>query len=998
MNLFDAARIAKSKIDADDILKTGRICGLLGSAKPLFMAVLSENFKNTLVVTSTTEEAEKIFDDIRYFLDGSAAELYLLETQEAAGRIPALRTLSSDKKTVVIASLNAALKETYSPEGLKQASITIREKMGHKIDELAQRFFDAGFIRQTMVEASGEMAVRGGIVDIFPLEGNPLRIEFDGDTISSIRNFEALTQRSTQRIKEFEILPAGEKGISNAFDYCIGEDCAIFADEPDTFNEKQAKVKKKISLSFYALGAKEKCVRVESMVPENYALRSEKFIADIQGTKNKVFIVTNQDERINELLQELPPKKDAISVVRGQISGGFILPDIALTVYSDKEIYGEKYFQRKFKVPKEETPSQNLYIDYEEGDFVVHKDHGIGIYQGIEAHTFEGITSDYLFIQYLGNDKLYVPVHQMHKVLKYRSAGEYTPKLNTLGGSDWQIARKKAKASAKKLTEDLLEIYNARNSRIGFSYPVDNVWQKEFESAFPYDETPDQTESVKAVKMDMESERPMDRLLCGDVGFGKTEVALRAAFKAVCSGKQVALLVPTTVLAEQHFLTFSSRFAPFPFKVDMLSRFRNLLEQKSTVKDIEAGVTDVVIGTHRLLSKDIKFKDLGLLIIDEEHKFGVSHKERLKNLKRSLDCLSMSATPIPRTLYMSLSDIWNISMIETPPPGRSSIATYVLPWDKKTLGEAVMSEIDRGGQVFYVHNRVDSIFSEAEKLKRILPGLRIAVAHGQMRGQELERIMIDFVEKKYDVLVCTSIIESGLDIPNVNTIIIDNPSRFGLSTLYQLRGRVGRSNIKAYCYLLYSDSSQLSGTALERLSAIRSFTDLGSGYKIAMRDLEIRGAGEVLGARQSGHMASVGFDIYCEMLKDAGERARGIKVHKEKEIKIDLPLDAYIPAQYVSDEGERISFYKRMNLARSGEEVADIKEEMADRFGKIPQQALDLFKLIDVRIKASENGIRSIIAKKGFLVIDRWDSKQSYDISSISGKELFLIVEKHLKS
>jgi transcription-repair coupling factor (superfamily II helicase) len=352
-----------------------------------------------------------------------------------------------------------------------------------------------------------------------------------------------------------------------------------------------------------------------------------------------------------------------------------------------------------------------------------------------------------------------------------------------------------------------------------------------------------------------------------------------------------------------------------------------------------------VIGTHRLLSKDIKFKDLGLLIIDEEHKFGVSHKERLKNLKRSLDCLSMSATPIPRTLYMALSDIWNISTIETPPPGRSSIATHVLPWDKKTLKDAVMSEIDRGGQVFYVHNRVDSIFSEAEKLKKILPGLKIAVAHGQMNGKELERVMIDFIERKYDILVSTSIIESGLDIPNVNTIIIDNPSRFGLSTLYQLRGRVGRSNIKAYCYLLYPDSSQLSGAALERLSAIKSFTELGSGYKIAMRDLEIRGAGEVLGARQSGHMAGVGFDIYCEMLKDATDRARGIKVHKEKEIKFDIPVDAYIPAQYVSDESERIAFYKRMNLVRSIDAMEDIKEEMADRFGKLPRQALNLFEV-----------------------------------------------------
>ncbi|MEK7376551.1 MAG: CarD family transcriptional regulator, partial [Candidatus Margulisiibacteriota bacterium] len=443
--------------DADEIFKNGRICGLFGSAKALFMAVLSEKFKNTLIVTSTTEEAEKIFDDIRYFLDGSAAELFLLETHEASGRIPALRALSSDKKAVIIASLNAALKETYSPEGLRQASIRVQEKNTHRIDELARRFFGAGFLRQTMVEAPGEIAVRGGIVDIFPLSGKPLRVEFDGDAIASIRNFDPLTQRSTQRIKESEILPAEEKGSSNAFEYCKGENCAVFADDQVCSVEayclpgRQAGNTPLHAINFYTLGSKEKCVRVEAMIPENYALRSEKFFSDIRETKNKVFVVTNQDERISELLQELPPKKDPISVVRGQISGGFILPDLGLAVYSDKEIYGEKYFQRKFKAPKEETPSKDLYVDYKEGDFVVHKDHGIGIYKGVEPQTFGGVTSDYLFIQYLGQDKLYVPVRQMHKVLKYRSAGEYIPKLNTLGGADWQVARKKAKASAKKL-------------------------------------------------------------------------------------------------------------------------------------------------------------------------------------------------------------------------------------------------------------------------------------------------------------------------------------------------------------------------------------------------------------------------------------------------------------------------------------------------------------------------------------------------------------------
>ena len=994
-DLFEASRLIKSRIDPAQVLEAGQVSGLFAGAKAVFMAVMAESFSNTLILAPNGHEAERLFGDLKYFLDEKDKDLFLLDAKEADLRLPALKALSGKKQTVIVSSMGAAEQKTFSPGQLSLSGIPIKDGAPCKMEDLVSNLVRSGFVRQAMAEAPGELAVRGGIVDLFTICQEPVRVEFDGDRIASLRQFDPLTQRSTKKIKEIEVLPAREAGDSTILEYFSKED-AVLVDEPEAFKKEDLKLIKSRTLFFRALPQEEGGFRMESTTPQNYALRSGEFICDIQKHEGMVFIVTGQDERLADLLSESGVQNPNVKLVRGQLSQGFIIPDLDLAVYTDREIFGEKFVQRRFKAPKGEIPLRALSVDLKEGDFVVHKDHGIGLYKGIVSQTFNGRTCDYLFIQYRGQDKLYVPVNKMHKVLAYRAAGDHAPDLNTLGGHEWQTAKKKAKASAKKLTEDLLELYSFRNSRTGFSYPPDNVWQHEFESAFAFDETPDQAVSIKAVKKDMEAVKPMDRLLCGDVGFGKTEVALRAAFKAVCSGKQAALLVPTTVLAEQHYQTFKSRFAPFPFKVELLSRFRTKEQQRSTVSGLESGIVDVVIGTHRLLSKDVKFKDLGLLIVDEEHKFGVSHKEKLKAMKKGIDCLSMSATPIPRTLYIALSDFWNISVIETPPPGRSSINTSLMPWGQKAIREAVIREMDRGGQVFYIHNRVDSIRSEAERLKKAVPEARVAVAHGQMKGHELEKIMLDFIEKKYEVLVSTAIVESGIDIPSVNTILINDPSKFGLSTLYQLRGRAGRSDVKAYCYLLYSDPSRLSGPALERLSAIKSFTELGSGYKIAMRDLEIRGAGEVLGARQSGHIASVGFDLFCELLKEAADRARGLRPHKDREVKIELPVDAYLPGAYVEDENERISYYRRLNLASSKEQTKEIREELIDRFGKAPLQALNLFELVELRIEAQKKEVRSITYKNGSLVIERAGSKDLFRAENVCEVEIVRLAGERL--
>ncbi|HHY91958.1 MAG TPA: transcription-repair coupling factor, partial [Firmicutes bacterium] len=603
------------------------------------------------------------------------------------------------------------------------------------------------------------------------------------------------------------------------------------------------------------------------------------------------------------------------------------------------------------RAPLEEAAVPS-FTDLKVGDLVVHVVHGIGRYQGVKTLESAGSTRDYLVLEYAGNDRLYVPTDQVHLLQKYIGPEGESPRLSKLGGNEWQRAKSRAKRSVEEMAQELLSLYARRKAAPGYAFGPDTVWQKEFEEAFPYQETPDQLKAVEEVKQDMESPHPMDRLLCGDVGYGKTEVAIRAAFKAVMEGKQVAVLVPTTILAQQHYNTFRQRLARYPVQVEMLSRFRSAAEQREILKRLRRGAIDIVIGTHRLVSKDVHFADLGLVIIDEEQRFGVKQKERLKELKATVDVLTLTATPIPRTLHLSMVGLRDMSLIQTPPEDRYPVQTYVVEYSESLVRDAIARELARGGQVFYLYNRVEGIEAEARRVKELVPQARVGVAHGQLSETRLARVVLSFLEREYDVLVCTSIIENGLDMPNVNTLIVRDADRLGLAQLYQLRGRVGRSNRVAYAYFTYEPQKLLSTIAEKRLQALREFTELGSGFKLALRDLEIRGAGNILGAEQHGHIAAVGFEMYCSLLEEAVRELKGEKRPLEVEPQVDLKVDAYLPESYVTSARDKMELYKAIAACRAEEDVDEVAADLIDRFGDPPEQVVTLLEVARLRALA----------------------------------------------
>ena len=713
-------------------------------------------------------------------------------------------------------------------------------------------------------------------------------------------------------------------------------------------------------------------IQVESTPMDSFGGQIENAVDQVKtwlGHNLCVVIATAQDKRMLEILSEYEVPaiqlEDALAITPGAyvahapLRSGYKFNDASLMVITDSEIFGATRMHRLRKPSHEGVPISSV-LDLKEGDYVVHINHGIGYYCGIHKLATQGVEREYLLLEYAGNDKLYVPSDQIDRVQKYIGGEGNPPTVHRLGGSEWLRTTSKVKKAVQEMAKELVELYAWRQALGGHSYGPDTPWQQEMESAFPFNETRDQLIAINDVKRDLEEHKPMDRLICGDVGYGKTEVAIRAAFKVVSDGKQVAVLAPTTVLSQQHFNTFSERLAAFPIEVDTLSRFRNKKEQHATTEGLKFGTVDIVIGTHRLLSKDVEFKDLGLLIIDEEHRFGVRHKERLKQLRKTVDVLTMTATPIPRTLHMSLSGIRDMSIINDPPEGRMPIRTFVREAEADTVRNAIMAELDRGGQVFFVHNKVENIGHVADQVQKLVPYARIDVAHGQMPESELERAMLDFYEHKYDVLVCTTIIESGLDVPNANTIIINEADKLGLAQLYQLRGRVGRSDRQAYAYLIYKPDKVLSEIAEKRLSAIREFTDLGSGYRIAMRDLEIRGAGNLLGAEQSGQMAAIGFDLYCQLLSKAVSELKGEEVEDIELPKVDLPVDAFIPQGYMPTEAHRILFYKKMAAVKSVSDVQAVQDELEDRFGDPPRAVWNMLAIIRLRLRCHELGIASI--------------------------------------
>ncbi|MDQ2730302.1 MAG: transcription-repair coupling factor [Armatimonadota bacterium] len=652
----------------------------------------------------------------------------------------------------------------------------------------------------------------------------------------------------------------------------------------------------------------------------------------------------------------------------GGLSAGFFMPAAHLVVLSDAEIFGGVKIRRSGRTSREAAPLLSL-LELKPGDLVVHVDHGIASFRGLKSMDVEGVRRDYLHLEYAQGDKLYVPSDQIERVQRYIGSEDHPPAIHRLGGTDWARTKRKVKEAVEEMARELIELYAARSSRDGNAFSPDTPWQGEMEAAFVYEETQDQLRAIADVKGDMESSKPMDRLICGDVGYGKTEVAIRAAFKVVMEGKQVAVLVPTTVLAQQHLNTFTERLSGFPVRVDMLSRFRSRKEQTQTVNGLKEGSVDIVIGTHRLLSKDVGFKDLGLVVVDEEQRFGVGHKEKLKQLRQLVDVLTLTATPIPRTLHMSLSTIRDMSVMNQAPEGRTAVRTYLREYSDDLVRQSILRELERDGQVYFVHNRVDNLSHFTEKLRKLVPQARVGMAHGQMHENDLEAVMLDFYDRRYDVLCCTTIIESGLDIPNVNTICINDADRLGLAQLYQLRGRVGRSNRQAYCYLMIRPDKEVTELAQKRLHALREFTDLGSGFRIALRDLEIRGAGNILGSEQHGAMMSVGFDLYCEMIADAIRVARNEPPPPPPLPPVDLPIAAFIPSVYIPADSLRIEFYKRLSRPLTVEDVQACQEEMQDRFGALPAPVRNLLAILRLRLQSQRIGVNSIVPEKTQVVI-----------------------------
>jgi len=704
----------------------------------------------------------------------------------------------------------------------------------------------------------------------------------------------------------------------------------------------------------------------------------------------RVLFTAANRERAAGLQQLLQEKGLSVSLAAGEpwppgearmaaspLQEGFLIPSLKLAVITEQNLLPRR--RKRRRLAHQEGVRLRDYRELAVGDYVVHEQHGIGRYMGLSTLEIDGIRRDYLLVQYKGTDRLYIPVDQVHLIQKYIGAEGKAPRLHSLGSGEWQRVKSRVKESVQQMAQELLSLYASRALAPGYSYGPDHPWQLEFESSFPYEETPDQLQAIADVKRDLEKPHPMDRLICGDVGYGKTEVALRAAFKVVMEGKQVALLVPTTILAQQHFRTFSERFAPFPFRVAQLSRFVSPAEQKKILEELAAGKIDIIIGTHRLLSDDVKFHDLGLLIIDEEQRFGVRHKEKLKWMRLSVDVLAMTATPIPRTLHLSLVGVRDLSVIETPPENRYPVQTFVAEYSDHLVREAIQRELNRGGQVYFVFNRIAGIRNMAKKVQSMFPDVPVAVAHGRMPESTLEQIMSDFIEGAYRILVSTTIIEAGLDIPNVNTLVVYDADQFGLAQLYQLRGRVGRSNRPAYAYLTYRPEKIITESAKKRLQAIKEFTELGSGFKVALRDLEIRGAGNILGAEQHGFMVEIGFDLYCRLLEEAVAKIKNLPPREEEpQPRLELKMNAYLPSSYISSQNQKIELYQRIYAVNSGEELREIEEEMRDRYGALPPPAQNLLQIAALRLLARRLGIASMqqhdgVVEISFLPGRKWD-------------------------
>ena len=937
-------------------------------------------------------------------------------------RMKVIKALLEEKELTVVTSIDGCMDFLESLEKIKEQLIHYESDSTVDIEQLKNQLVALGYERVGQVEMPGQFSVRGGIVDIYCLtEENPWRIELWGDEIDSIRSFDPESQRSLENLEELTIYPAvehiGDKDMVSFLDYFPEERTIIFLDEPNRLTEKGGAVEEEYRqsrmhreekgsrnqpenwlCSFEQLQKelnKRNCISVCALEPKQAGWKvREKFYLEVKSISAynnsfellvkdlhqykkqgyRIALLSGSRTRAERLAKDLQEEGLAafygqdydreicpgeIMVVYGHAKKGFEYPLIKFAVMTESDIFGQEQKKKKKK-----NYSGSRIQDFAElsiGDFVVHEKHGLGIYRGIEKVEVDRIVKDYIKIEYRGGSNLYIPATQLDCLQKYSGAdASKAPKLNKLGTQEWNKTKSKVRGAVKNIAKELVELYAVRQEKEGYVCGPDTVWQREFEEMFPYEETEDQLSAIEDAKRDMESTRIMDRLICGDVGYGKTEVALRAAFKEVQESRQVAYLAPTTILAQQIYNTFVQRMKEFPVRVELLCRFRTPAQQKKAIEDLKKGQVDVIIGTHRILSKDVQFKNLGLLIVDEEQRFGVTHKEKIKQLKKDVDVLTLTATPIPRTLHMSLIGIRDMSVLEEPPMDRMPIQTYVMEYDEETVREAINRELRRGGQVYYVYNRVTDIADVALRIAKLVPDARVDFAHGQMSERELENVMYSFVNGDIDVLVSTTIIETGLDISNVNTMIIHDSDRYGLSQLYQLRGRIGRSNRTAYAFLMYRKNVMLKETAEKRLAAIREYTDLGSGFKIAMRDLELRGAGNLLGAQQHGHMNAVGYDLYCKMLNEAVKEAKGIHTMEDFETSVDLNVDAYIPDSYISSEFQKLDIYKRIAGIETQQDYDDMLEELLDRFGEPGKAVLNLLAIAKLKAIAHQGYVTEI--------------------------------------
>ena len=1080
--------------------KLVEIEGVGDSSKSYFInGIFNEINKPMVIITGSDMDAKNLYEDLNFYSN----DVYYFPNKEVVfynihaisgdlrwARLKVIKEILSNKKIIIITSIDSFAAQ-YSPKDL-YLNHQIKLKVSDEVDfsKLSRMLVEGGYERVEMVEGKGEFALRGGLLDVFPIDAlDPYRIELFGDEIDTIRTFNISSQRSIENVEEIDIFPAKEvvlndelinNGLINMeksldrvkeagidkdieakirtlvnrnieelketgnfeiiesfmpffydtktslFDYLedyifvidekvralgkldstyfeFNQNVEIFLERGDILSEQAELLFKKeevLSLLTDRLNVsieeikqnsdliKPKCnIDIVGRTLNDYKGQLDYLINDIKSKKDEGYrtvILAGTRPRGERLVDTLRDRdiescyKDKIDEIQcgevvitfGNLLNGFEIPEYKICVISDKEVFGEA--KRKLaprKTEKKGVAKIKSFTDLKPGDYVVHVNHGIGIYKGIKQIEVSGHRRDYLDIIYDKGDKLYVPVDQLDLVQKYIGSEGKNPKVNKLGGNEWQKAKSKVRKSINEIAEGLVKLYATRSMMKGFKYSKDTEWQRQFEDEFPYQETPDQLTSLEDIKKDMESDKAMDRLLCGDVGYGKTEVALRAAFKAVVDGKQVAFLVPTTILAEQHYKNMVKRFSDFPVKIDMISRFRTAKQQKATLQAAKEGNVDILVGTHKLVSKDIEFKDLGLLIVDEEQRFGVAQKEKIKNIKKNIDVLTLSATPIPRTLHMSLTGVRDISVIETPPEERYPIQTYVVEQNDQLIRDAIMRELSRGGQVYFVYNRVENIDKVANYIKNLVPESKVTVVHGQMTERQLEKEMAAFMEKEYNVLVCTTIIETGIDIQNVNTIIVYDADKMGLSQLYQLRGRVGRSNRIAYAYLLYTKDKILTEVAEKRLKALKDFTELGSGFKIAMRDLEIRGAGNMMGASQHGHMATVGYDLYCRMLEDTVKLIKG-EIDKEPiETTIELKVDAFISSDYISDEIQKIEVYKKIASIEKYEDYEYIKEELNDRFSDIPEEVINLMDIAYIKSLARQIDIEEIKQEDRYIIL-----------------------------